>query len=137
MKRIIYIIGFFLLFVNILPVTGQSKKFIREHKIKLIKVLEERPQKSDDKILESLTRFDEHGNIIEEIEYNNEGKLKSHRKYEYDKSGNRIKEIEFDEDGKVISKTVYTFQQGLRKEKVKYDEKGKIKYRKIYIYETE
>jgi hypothetical protein len=135
MKQGTYIILIVILSVYTIPVTGQSKKLIREQNIKTIKVYEERPQKNKEKLLESLTRYDRNGNIIEEIEYNNEGELKSHKKCKYDEFGNKIEEIEFDEDGQKISTTIYTYQQNLRTEKVEYNEKEKVKSRKTYMYE--
>ena len=122
-------------FLSITPLWGQNKKEIREKNLKSIKIFEKKTELSKEQILRSYTLFDDHGNILEEAEYNGEGETKMHKKYEYDQDDNKIKEIELSPQGKILSTTIFKYENKLRTEKTEYDYKGKMKSVKTYVYE--
>jgi hypothetical protein len=128
-----------ILFLIVLcPLTAFSQeKIAAENKLKTITVHE---QKWDDGVagkilIESVTRFDQSGNVIEEIEYK-QGKVVKHFTYKYDAANNKTHETELDAAGKKIKVSVYVYSNGLRKEKTVYDGNNRILSRKTYKYET-
>ena len=80
--------------------------------------------------------FDQKGNILEELEYEDDGKLKDHVKYEYDDRHRKIKETHLDADGKVEEISTYEYDdRGNRVSKTETDANGKVKSKKKYVYE--
>ncbi len=80
--------------------------------------------------------YDEIGNLIEEKEFDDDGKLKDHVKYEYNSGGLKVKEIHFTADGKPAEITTYEYDsKGNRIAKTETDGSGKVKSRKKYVYE--
>ncbi len=102
--------------------------------IKSVEVFEEKFEKDGTskkyKIEES--KFDEQGNEIERIEYE-EGKMVEKHTFTYDEQGNKISEIEIDAEGKK-DRTEYKYENNLRTEKLEYSEKGRLKKHTTYIY---
>jgi len=81
----------------------------------------------------SESKFDNFGNEIETIEYEN-GKVNKTHVYTYDDKGNKISELETKSDGKK-ERTEYKYNENnLRIEKSVYSEKGRLKSQKTYIY---
>jgi hypothetical protein len=91
--------------------------------------------KSSPKLKENYTLYDMKGNILEEIEYDAAGKVKTHMKYQFDDDNNKIKEIELGPDGKTLKIIEYKYNGGLRIEKNIYDGAGKLKSKRTYQYE--
>jgi hypothetical protein len=119
-----------------LTLSAQEKMAVATQ-LKSITVLEQKYDKgaSGKAAVESVTRYDQYGNIIEEIEYK-QGRIDKHFTYKYDANHNKIQETEMDPDGKKIKVSVYTYIKGLRTEKVVYDGNNHILSRKTYRYET-
>jgi hypothetical protein len=118
-----------------LLVFGQDKK-AAANKLKSITVYEQKYEKGPGKsIIESVTKYDQSGNITEEIEYKL-GKVDKHYTYEYDGDNNKIRETEFDPAGKKIKVTEYKYSNNLRTERTVYDGNKQILSKKTYKYET-
>ena len=73
---------------------AQKKKDIKKAGIKTITTTETQGTKSFN---DSKVTYDAGGNIIEEINYDKEGNLKSTKKFKYNKDGDPIEETEYDE----------------------------------------
>jgi antitoxin component YwqK of YwqJK toxin-antitoxin module len=113
-------------------VTGQS--YEPKKKVKSMLILDEKHDMLFSKTVKDYEAwYDNHGNIIEEINYK-QGKVSKHFKYYYDSDDNKIKEEEFNASGKMIEWSEYKIEDGLRVEKIVYDNNNKIKSRKIYQY---
>jgi hypothetical protein len=105
--------------------------------LKTVTVYEQKSEKGvmGKSLIESLTRYDQAGNITEEIEYK-QGKMDKHFTYKYDAANNKIEEVELDPSGKKIKIIVYTYSNNLRTERVVYDGNKQVLSRKTYKYET-
>ena len=125
-------------FILLLPLisSAQDRKAVA-NKLKSVTVSEQKYEKGvAEKILvESVTRYDQSGNVVEEIRYK-QGRIGSHLIYKYDGANNKIQESELDPAGKTIKVTVYTYSNNLRTERTVYDGNKQILSRKIYRYET-
>jgi YD repeat-containing protein len=115
---------------------GQQKK-IQQNNIKSVTVTEYVYEKGvEKKYLDSETKYDTKGNIIEEIEYK-AGKIDRHVIYKYDENSNKISETELDASGKKTKITEYKYNSAnLRIEKTVYDGNKVLKSKKIYQYTT-
>jgi hypothetical protein len=145
----------------LLPISlvAQSKKDIRKNSVKAITEIVVEGTKSHKELFQ---RFNKKGNVVEEIEYDNTGKVKNSKKTDYNKENDKIEEVKFDANGKqkerqsykydmdgekieeatynekneLINKSIYSYNaKGLRKDKKTYDAKGKLTSTKIYQYE--
>jgi hypothetical protein len=126
----------FFLMILIWPVLvfGQDKK---AGKLKSITVYEQKYEKGagGKALVESVIRYDQAGNIIEEIEYKL-GKVDKHFTYKYDASNNKIQEVELDASGKKIRVSEYKYNaDNLRTEKIVYDGNSQVLSKKTYKYE--
>lgn len=116
--------------------SAQKKNTIQSNNIKSITEYKQDTDKNNGaKVRESYTLYDDAGNILEEINYDSAGKVKTHMKYLYDAANNKIKETELTPDGKVSKVTEYKYNGNLRTEKNVYDAVGKLKSKRIYQYE--
>jgi hypothetical protein len=119
-----------------LPLFSQKKKSIQANQIKSTTVYQEDYEKNNGRsVKEFYTKFDESGNIIEEIEYDDYGKEKNHTLYEYDENDNKIKEISLSPKGAKEKVIEYKYNEGFKTEKIVYLPNGKIKSKKKYVYE--
>jgi hypothetical protein len=137
---------------------AQKKKDIKKAGIKTITTTETQGTKTfnDSKVI-----YDAGGNIIEEVNYDKEGNLKSTKKFKYNKDGDPIEETEYDEknalketrltkynalgekieeqyldkDKKQLKKYIYTFSaKGFKTERKHYDANNVLISTKKYIY---
>jgi hypothetical protein len=127
------------LIIMVLPFSlmGQDKKAVA-NKLKSITVNEQKFEKgvAGKVMVESVTKYDEAGNVIEEIEYK-EGKVTKHLTYRYDAANNKIQEIEQDPSGKKIKVTEYKYNSSnLRTERIVYNGNNQVLSRKTYKYEV-
>jgi hypothetical protein len=80
--------------------------------------------------------FDQHGNLVDEIDYDSEGRLKEETKYEYNQKNEKVKETHFADDGKIDEISSYEYDvKGNRISKMVTDVNGKLKSKKKYLYE--
>jgi hypothetical protein len=83
--------------------------------------------------IESEEKYDQHGNVVDEIQYK-DGKVDKHMVYEYNSENNKIKETEFDSSGKTKKIGEYKYENGIRTEKSIYDADKKLISKKTYTY---
>lgn len=115
---------------------AQKKKTVQEKHIRTVTVYNEDYEKNNGRqVKDSFTKYDEEGNVVEEIEYDEYGKEKKHVLYEYDKEGNKIKETNLTPKGTKASVIEYKYENGLKKEKIVYNSSGKVIFKKKYVYE--
>jgi|AntAceMinimDraft_16_1070373.scaffolds.fasta_scaffold92479_1 hypothetical protein len=132
-----------LFLITLLLITGfninaQSKAKIKSQKIKLVTVWESRYKTSNAKEhKESVSKFDQNGNLVDVITYDNTGKFKEHISYKYNKNNKKTNETYYDTKGNVIKIIKYTYnEKNLKTEKKVYDGNNKLKSKKRYIYES-
>jgi hypothetical protein len=124
-----------LLIITFTSLIAQSKKEIREAGIKKRTVKEIVYEKGlTTPMIEEENRYDSKGNLIEIREINSLGKITNWMKYEYDADDNITSEITLDVKGKLVSKVVYVYKDGLRKEKLYYNALGRLVKKKVYEY---
>lgn len=122
--------------VSVQTLHAQKKKTVIEKQIRAVTVYNEDYEKNNGRpVKDSYTRYDEQGNVLEEIEYDEYGKERKHVLYEYDSEGNKTKETNLTPKGTKASVIEYKYENGLRKEKIVYNSSGKIVLRKKYVYE--
>ncbi len=124
----ICIISFLLIFF--LPASAQKK--IDGKRIKTVK---EWKMEGKKKSLDEITHYDEKGNKIEHIEYDNVGDQKRRTTFEYNEAGKCIKESQYDKYNKLEkSSTFEYFENGKKKSQSNYLPNGKLKSTKEFEY---
>jgi antitoxin component YwqK of YwqJK toxin-antitoxin module len=135
---------------------AQSKKDIKNNKVKAITEIVTK----DGKVTKDT--FVKNGNALEEINFDNLGKIKERTVCKYNNINEKSEKVSFDANGKqitketykynadeekieeniyngnniLVSRSVYTFNgKGLRKEKKTFDAKGNLIQTKTYQYE--
>jgi YD repeat-containing protein len=86
-------------------------------------------------LLESLSRYDTDGNLIEITERDNSGMVTLHETYEYNEDGLKTVETHYGKDSKIQKKHVYKYSNGLRTERLTYDKTGTLISQYKYVYE--
>lgn len=132
MKKIVALL-FLTLFVS--GVASAQKRYANVKTATEYEEVFEKDGKEPKKIKKSVTTFDQNGKAIEEIAFDDNGKVKSRTVSSYDAEGNHISDIIYKPDGSVDDKIEYKYNGRLRVEKTEYSAKGKIKKRKTYQYE--
>lgn len=124
------------LFIGMVSLNAQSKKDIRENKIKSQTVLEIFIEEGyDQPVVEQKEIYNEDGDVIELIEYNKDSEVTRWEKYEYDEDGNVILQVFLDNKGKVEKKEKTIYKDGIRIERQFFDNKDRMYKKKIYEYE--
>lgn len=114
---------------------AQTKSFPGKVKSVTEVVIETKSGKETER-KKSFQSFDERGNVLEEIEFEDDGKIKSHNTYEYNEQGLKVRETALLPDGKVETVTNYIYDHdGNRLSKTVVDKDGEVKSKKIYKYE--
>ncbi len=116
--------------------SAQSKKLFIDNKIKSQTVYEYFLDEDADKaIVELIETYNAAGELTEIKQFRSNGEIKRWEKYKFNENGDLIEEIILNEKGKVdkIEKTIY--KDGLRVEKQFFNPKGKLYKKKTYIYE--
>ncbi len=115
------------------PAYGQSEKTLKSLGVSNKETW--RHTGTNTKYLESLEKFDDNGNLVEEIEYESDKSIKKHTLWTYNSNNDKTTETELDASGKTVSKTVYEYNGKLRTSKKVYNEKGKLISWKSYNYD--
>lgn len=129
---------FILFFLNILSsaVFAQNKKEVKKLKIKSTTIVVTEYADSKEKSrTDSYQKFDKSGNVIEELEYNNDGTFKKREAHKFNKDNDVIEEIIYDEKGNIKSKK--TIEYNVNKDKKvenEYDVTGKLVAKTQYGY---
>jgi hypothetical protein len=118
-----------------LLVNGQDKKAAK-HNLKSVTEYEQKFEKGSagKTVIQSETKYDNAGNVIEEIEYKL-GKVDKHVTYQYDEDNNKIRETEMDASGKKVKIIEYKYTDGLKTEKTVYNGNNQVISKKTYKYE--
>lgn len=135
MHRIIPLLLLSLTFWGNCLAQAQTKPFPGKVKSVTEVVIENKNGKETER-KKSFQAFDEQGNVIEEIEFDDDTKIKSHTTYEYNEQGMKVRETSFLPDGKVDTVTGFVYDhEGNRISKTVMDRNGEVKSKKIYRYE--
>ncbi|HEX3009662.1 MAG TPA: hypothetical protein VHO90_18805 [Bacteroidales bacterium] len=126
-----------LLIIYSLSASAQKKNPPRDNNVRSVTEYKQDIQNNEPKVKESYVLYDKNGNVLEEIEYDSDGKAKYHMKYQFDVNNNKIKEIELNSSGKIVRTTEYKYSGNLRTEKNTYDGAGKLKTKRTYQYELQ
>ena len=77
--------------------------------------------------------YDEDGNEVENISYDEHGNIKEKTKYEYDSNGKNIEETDYDKDDKIVRQVEIKYDAAGREAKWEcYDEHGRCSIQRIY-----
>ena len=80
----------------VLSVSAQSKKDLKKNKVKSVRETETTLVNGKELTADnSFYRYDSNNEVIEEIDYDSEGKVKMHNTYVYNKNGDKIDPIYF------------------------------------------
>jgi antitoxin component YwqK of YwqJK toxin-antitoxin module len=130
MKKLFLLI---MILAGCLIINAQSGKEIKKLQITTKETWNNTDSKS--KFLETVEKFDEEGNLIEEIKYNPGKSIRKQTKWTYNENNDKLTETEYDSSGKVTSRKEYTYEGSLRTSRKEYDEKGKLVSWDIYKFE--
>jgi YD repeat-containing protein len=131
MKRIIISLGCVLLLATVS--FGQSASAKKDSKKNLTVKTWKTPVKGT-KYLDHVTKYDENGRKVEEIEYNANG-MTARETYEYDANGRVVREVVYNEHNKPyrIHKIEYN-ADGTKKRQLNYNAKGVLISMREYEY---
>jgi hypothetical protein len=130
----IFLLGF--LFSGQL-ISAQSKSTIIEKGI-LVKTTYKQDIEDGDKKrrIDKVETFNEKGDLVDLKNYDSAGKYaKDWFQYKYDNDGNLIEEIEYDSKQKLKERTVYKYTKGLKVSKEVFDEKERLSRHTTYEYQ--
>jgi len=131
----IYILAILLL--TTVSLSAQSKKKIRESEIQSkITWKVDYISGQEVKHKEKEEKFTTSGEVAEYIEYETDGKTKSHIKYVYSAEDILLKEILLDKNGAVEQTIEYVYSGKLKTEKRTLNAKGQLIGKKIYEYKV-
>lgn len=134
MKTLILVLSFCLLTPGLF---SQSRKKIRELNIESITEVEADYEDSNGKETKKfVTVYDARGNVIKEMDYDKSGKLDEIITYEYNVDDDKTREVHYNSNNKVLITYIYTYEQGLLKERKEYDDDNKLVSRNTYKYEN-
>lgn len=133
MKQLIILIVIFLSSFNIF---GQKSGELVQKGIEVKRFYEQNLEDGDKVFfLDKEEHYDFRGEIVELKEYSNKGKeIKLWMKYKFDDEGNLIEELELDTKGEQKIRFTYKYSKGLRIERNDYDEKNRLIKVKKYEY---
>jgi hypothetical protein len=143
---------------------AQSKKEIKKFKIKSATVVVTENTDGKEKTrTDSYEKFDNSGNVTEEVEYNKDGTFRKKESHKYNKNNDATEDVVYDEKGNVKKKTLTEYNtnkdkttetvydgggkmlektqfgynaKGDRTFEVTMDDKGKVTKKSIYAYDN-
>ncbi|MFH0999741.1 MAG: hypothetical protein V1783_02770 [Bacteroidota bacterium] len=117
------------------PLFSQSKSQIISNGISSIKTWEQSFNKGNPEkyIIEEIS-YDNEGRIIEIKELSRKGEIKLWEKYKFDSNGNLVEELIYDFEGNLEKKAITFYTNNLRTSKEYYDAKGRLYKKKTYEY---
>ena len=87
------------------------------------------------KTLDHVTTYSAEGKKTEEIEYDNAGKQKWRKRYEWGANGKQTRELVYDERNRLVNYKTFEYNEfGKKKAQYTYDAKGKLIGTKIFEY---
>lgn len=88
--------------------------------------------------LDHLTTYSPEGKKIEEIEYDNAGKQKWRKRYEWGENGKMSRELVYDERNRLVTIKKFEYNEfGKKKTQYNYNAKGKLLTTKTFEYVTQ
>jgi hypothetical protein len=115
---------------------AQSKTEVKDNGIKSTTVWNyDYSSGKEVKKIESISKFNEDGLLIESSDYDKAGKLKERIVYTYNANNDATEEKYFDANNKPSKTYKYTYKGKLKLTKEKYDAAGKLEWKKVYSYE--
>ena len=120
----------------VLSVSAQSKKDLKKNKVKSVRETETTLVNGKELTADnSFYRYDSNNEVIEEIDYDSEGKVKMHNTYVYNKNGDKIEEVVYHSDGKIKKKKVFKYNStGDKTDETQYDAAGNLIQKSTYAY---
>ena len=89
------------------------------------------------KVLDHVTKYNENGKKIEEIEYNSNGFQKARVTYEYGSNGKVSREVLYNDSNKAVRIRKFEYNDdGTKHKQYNYDPKGKLQSVKEFEYIT-
>ncbi len=134
-----------------LPLAGAEKKTDVEKagykgRVKSVKVSSFDIEQIDGKLVrtglvfpgENITKYDEKGNMLEEVRYGSSGKIRSKSTYiyKYNEKGNKVEEVRYGSNDDTKSKGTYKYDdKGNKVEEAVYTASGKLDSKRTYKYD--
>lgn len=88
--------------------------------------------------LDRLTTYSPEGKKIEEVEYDNAGKQKWRKRYEWGENGKVSRELVYDERNRLVTIKKFEYNEfGKKKTQYNYNAKGKLLTTKTFEYVTQ
>lgn len=113
---------------------AQKKKTIKKHNIRSIVVTETFGTKT---LNDNKSFYNANGELVQEINYDKDGKFKSDKRYKYNKEGDVTEEAEYDEAGNLVEKHLVKYDaMGEKSEEQTLDKNGKQLKRITYTYNS-
>jgi hypothetical protein len=113
---------------------SQKKKELKKYGVKAIIVTEAHGAKT---VNDSKTIYDANGEVIEEVNYDKDGNIKSTIKYKNNKDGDVIEESEYDEKNNLKEKKQYKYNGlGEKIEELLLDKDNKVVKKSVYSYDS-
>lgn len=117
-----------------LSTSAQKRKELKKYHVKTITETRTEEGKT---IVEEKNVIDKNGNLIEKINYNKEGLVKSTFKYAYNASDDVVMEEEFGSDGKLKERKVYIYNGlGEKMEEHIFGSDLKLQKKHVYVYDA-
>jgi hypothetical protein len=129
----------YLIFLSVFILTAvsafsQKKKDLKKYGVRAIVVTEAHGTKT---VNDSKTLYDANGEVLEEVNYDKEGNVKSTVKYKNNKDGDVIEESEFDEKNILKEKRQYKYNGlGEKIEELVLDKDNKVVKKSVYSYDS-
>lgn len=135
MKKLIAIVAVFLFAVPVLALAQEARKIDKKNLV--IKEWNTNA-KGTSSILDHETIFNADGKKIEEKEFDNDGKMKWRKRYEYDAAGKVSKELVYDGKNHLKNYKTFEFNEfGRKKVQYTYNPKGKLIAIKKFEYKAQ
>src|SRR4051812_10249730 len=105
-----YINLFLVLLLSVTIATAQSKKDLKKNKVRSFRESHTTVENGKEQTIDiQYQKMDDNGNVIEEIDYDKDGKEKSHVTAVYDKNGDKSEEQTLADDGKLKKRKVFKY----------------------------
>ena len=117
---------------------AQSRRTIKEMKIRKVEIQQHEFKKDKfEQVRNAVSEYDNHGNLIKEIEYNSDSTFKTFETYIFDRNNNEIEHITFDKFGKMTQKTTSKYDNlDDKKQELIYNASNELQERVEFVYDN-
>jgi hypothetical protein len=124
----------FLLTLSLSAGYAQSKKEIKKYDIQATTItLTDYVDGKELARTDSYEKYDKHGNVLEEINYDKAGRIKEKIVRKFNRFDDKVEEVTVDADNRQLSREVYQFNElGEKVGELKYDSKNTLVSRAVY-----